>query len=61
MGNETPWDSLKRKEKKDWNWQYKNKIGVDQIGVPNEELINKMREALIKVASTNNIDLSNHG
>lgn len=61
MGNETPWESLKRKEKKNWDWQYKNKIGVEKIGVPNEELINKVREALIKVASTNNIDLSNHG
>ena len=61
MGNETPWESLKRKEKKDWNWQYENKIGVDKIGVPNEELINKVRNALIKVAGTNNIDLSNHG
>lgn len=60
MGNETPWKDLKRKEQKEWKWHYNNKIGVEKIGVPNEELINKLREALIKVAGVNDTNYDNY-
>lgn len=50
----TNWESLPKKERKQWKWEYDAKTGIDKIGIIDEEKVNKVREALIKVAGINN-------